>query len=93
VWSHTRPELFYSTLDQQLMLVPYRADGLSFIASKPQLWSPGRFMVRPRFSSYDLHPDGGRFALVSPQGAPTNQSKMVFVLNFFDELKRVAPIK
>jgi len=93
VWSRTRPELFYSTLDQQLMVVSFRVDGVSFVASKPQLWSPGRFMVRPRFSSYDLHPDGDRFALVTPQSAPVNQDKIVFVLNFFDELKRVAPIK
>jgi hypothetical protein len=43
-------------------------------------------------ASYDLHPDGNRFALVSAQGAPANLDKVVFVFNFFDELRRLAPV-
>jgi len=91
VWSRTRPELFYSAPNQQLMAVSYTLNGTSFLASKPQVWSSGRFMLRPGLSSYDLHPDGNRFALVNPQEAPTKQDKVVFVFNFFDELRRIAP--
>ena len=50
-------------------------------------------MARPRFLPHDLYPDGNRVAVSSPQGAPANQDRIVFVLNFFDELKRVAPIR
>jgi hypothetical protein len=73
------------------MVASYKADGNSFQAGKPQVWSPGRFIVRRGLSSYDLHPDGNRFALVSQQGAPPNQDRVVFIFNFFDELRRLAP--
>ena len=93
LWSRTRPELFYATPNQQLMVVPYTIDGDSFVANKPQVWSSTRFMTRPRVASYDLHPDGKRFALMTPQGAPAKQDKVWFVFNFFDELRRLAPAK
>ena len=32
---------------------------------------------------FDLHPDGTRFALAS----------VTFIFNFFDELRRIAPVK
>jgi hypothetical protein len=48
-------------------------------------------MLRPGLSSNDLNPDGNRFALVTRQGTPANQDKVVFVFNFFDELRRIAP--
>ena len=92
IWSRTRPELFYSAPNQQIMVASYKVEGSSFVASKPKLWSPGRFIARPRLSSYDLHPDGNRFALASPQGAPANLDKLVFVFNFDDELRRLAPV-
>ena len=42
---------------------------------------------------FDLHPDGERFALAPvafpPGGA--KQDKVVFIFNFFDELRRIAP--
>ena len=93
IWSRTRPELLYSTLNQQLMVATYVATGDSFRADRPQTWSPTRFMTRPRLTSYDLHPDGKRFALVTPLGAPAKQDKAVFIFNFFDELRRLAPAK
>jgi serine/threonine-protein kinase len=91
IWSRTRPELLYSSPNREMMVAAYKTEGSSFIASKPQLWSPGHFTVRPRLSWYDLHPDGNRFALASAQGAPANLDKVVFVFNFFDELRRLAP--
>jgi hypothetical protein len=41
---------------------------------------------------FDLHPDGERVAIapVETQAAST-QDKVVFIFNFFDELRRVAP--
>jgi serine/threonine-protein kinase len=91
-WSRTRSELFYASPDNHLMVAPYAVEANSFKADKPRVWSQRRFMTRPG-RPFDLHPDGERFALVT---APENvtavqQDKLVFIFNFFDELRRVAP--
>jgi serine/threonine-protein kinase len=93
-WSRTRPELFFGSLDGHLMVAPYTVEGTSFKADKPRLWSEGRYLVRPRNRSFDLHPDGTRFALAP---VPTTENaatadKVVFIFNFFDELRRLAPL-
>ena len=50
-------------------------------------------MLRPGLRSFDLHPDGERVVLTA---APENESvarqdKLIFIFNFFDELRRLAP--
>ena len=41
---------------------------------------------------FDLHPDGKRVATIAaPEQADSNQDKVVFVFNFFDYLRRIAP--
>jgi len=50
--------------------------------------------TRPRLRSFDLHPDGERFAVsVANADAPADapRDKVVFIFNFFDELRRIAP--
>jgi Tol biopolymer transport system component len=98
-WSRARKELFYATPDQRIMVVSYSVEGDSFRADKPRLWSEGQFMPREAGGgpqrSFDLHPDGNRFALakVSETQTDNRQDKIVFVFNFFDELRRIAPAK
>ena len=96
-WSATRSELVYATGDQRIMIVRYQVKGDTFIPEKPQPWSDVRFVARYRLGptrSFDLHPDGNRLALGLASDAPsTRQTSLVFVLNFFDELRRVAPAK
>ena len=85
-------ELFYG-LNGQIMVAPYTVDGDSFRAEKPRLWSEGRYQPRGSNRMFDLHPDGERFAFApaaqTPDGA--KQDKVVFIFNFFDELRRIAP--
>src|SRR5262249_11172813 len=57
-WSGTRHELFFSAPDNRIMVAPYTAEGDSFKADKPRLWSERIFQRRPRLRSFDLHPDG-----------------------------------
>jgi hypothetical protein len=95
-WSRTKRELFYSTLDQQIMVAPYAVDGDSFRPEKPRLWADTRFLPRARTGptrSLDLHPDGTRFALAPAADAPATgrQDRIVYLANFFDELRRVVP--
>jgi serine/threonine protein kinase/Tol biopolymer transport system component len=91
-WSRTKHELFYGN-NGQIMVAPYEVEGDSFRAEQPRLWSNGRYMVNGAMRMFDLHPDGERFALApvtqTPGGA--KQDKIVFIMNFFDELRRIAP--
>ena len=89
VWSRARQELFFGTPNNRLMVVSYTAEADSFRADKPRPWSDKR--IEPR--GFDLHPDGERFALsVAPDAqSDAGQANVVFIFNFFDELRRIAP--
>ena len=97
-WSRSRRELFYTTSDSRIMVSAYTVDGDAFHADKSRIWSDAPYRPRPRgfqfFRSFDLHPDGQRFALakaLTGSGGQTKVDKVVLVFNFFDELRRVAP--
>ena len=83
------------------MVASYSVDGDSFNADKPRRWSDARLNARPRgFVSvvgrpYDVHPDGVRIAgaIVPATEADTKLDHVVMILNFFDELKRIAPAR
>ena len=95
-WSRARSELFFREPGtQQIIVAPYTATGETFRADKPRVWSPARSLPRPRMRSYALHPDGGRVAMAAATDPRTaNRSdKVVFVFNFFDELRRLATSK
>lgn len=44
--------------------------------------------------SFDLHPDGERFAMVTSltPSSEARQDHVVFILNFFDYLRQIAPV-
>jgi Tol biopolymer transport system component len=92
-WSRTRSELFFSTTDGQIMVAPYTAAGDSFRAQKPHLWSGDHFSppIGPN-RTFDLHPDGERFALRIPEAqTDVKDDHVTLIFNFFDELRRNAP--
>ena len=94
VWSRTRPELFY-VRDQRIMVATYAADRDSFRADRPRQVSETLLSdLRPgsTLRMLDLHPDGQRFALATRRETfAVKQDKVIFIFNFFDELRRIAP--
>ena len=95
-WSRTTSELFYNDFTtQQMMVASYTSAGDSLRVDKPRVWSPGRLIPRPRLRPFALHPDGQRVAIASLEqdpGTSIKQDKVVFIFNFFDEVRRLAPI-
>ena len=78
------------------MVMPYRVEGNTFVAGKPVPLNETRIAGRPRSPSrdFDLHPDGKRFIVAGSESeAAQRLDKVVFVFNFFDELRRIAPSK
>jgi serine/threonine-protein kinase len=93
-WSRNGKELFYGTPDFKIMVVSYTAFGDSLHTDKPQLWSPGQFINRGLGNyTFDLHPDGKRFAVLKTPGAEQTAAvnKVSFIFNFFDELRSKVP--
>ena len=83
-------ELFYLAPTRQIMVVTYSAQGESFGASKPRLWSEVRIADRPNARDYDLHPDGERFAVLMPAQEQVEQERdhVVLIQNFFELLRQ-----
>ena len=75
---------------RQIMVVPYTREGNSFRAGKPRLWSEGRYQTRGPNRMFDLHPDGERFVL-APAPKPAD-NHLTFVFQFFEQLRRIAPL-
>ena len=94
-WSATTPELLFRrpVNSGQIMVASYAVVGEAFRAGTPQLWSPTIAEGwGPGTAGYDLHPDGKRVAAAAAQvQADSVQDKVVFVSNFADYLRTIAP--
>jgi serine/threonine-protein kinase len=92
-WSRTTRELYYS-LEGQIMMASYLVDGDSFRPEKPRRLAETRFVQRAQNRMFDVHPDGDRFVLaVDTSAAPVpREPKAVLVFDFFNELRRLAPV-
>ena len=93
-WSRAGKEIFYQKDDGSIWVTTYVAEGNSFRAETPREWSPERMQSLPTaLRAFDLHPDGQRLAvLMAPEEmAAAKRDHLVFILSFFDELRRLAP--
>ena len=92
-WSRNRRDLLYVIEDGRIMVAGYTVEGDSFHAEKPRLWSPGLVPVQGFGRTYDLHPDGERVAVLKASGdeAEAKRDRVDLIVNFFDELRRIAP--
>jgi serine/threonine-protein kinase len=92
MWSRSGHELFFQTLDNHIMVAAYTVKGDSFVADKPRVWSEkqlGNTAILTR--NADLAPDGKRIVALMPVDtaeAQKAQSHVIFLENFFDEVRR-----
>ena len=72
-----------------MMVANYTTNTEAFVAGKPRLWAGKKDLG----DYFDLSPDGERFAVVQPEASEQKGPLHVtFLLNFFDELRRRAPV-
>jgi hypothetical protein len=75
------------------MMASYTVDGEAFRADKPMAVAETPTSTRLG-RHYNVHPDGERFVIApTTQTAEGNERRLVFVFNFFDELRRLAPVR
>ncbi len=97
IWRRNGHELFFLGPDNRIMVASYSVHGDSFVAGDPRAWSDKHLLNlgSPPVWTYDLAPDGKRFAVVLyPDGASEEKpiTHLTFLLNFFDELNRRNPV-
>jgi len=95
MWSRSGRQLFFETLDNHVMVASYIVRDNSFVAEKPRLWSERQLAELTNTSrNIDLAPDGKRFVVIMPVEQPGSQqarSRVTFIENFLDELRRRVP--
>jgi serine/threonine-protein kinase len=95
VWSRNGRELFFLDFhSNKIMVTTYKATGNSFVAGEPRVWSDKQLLDLGEFRSYDIAPDGRRFAVVLYADGTAEQNpatNLTFLQNFFDELRRRVP--
>jgi len=95
LWSPDGSEVFYLAPSGELMAVPIRTQP-SFNSGNAEVLLGGRIYVGAGGSpgrSYDISPDGKHFLMIKhAEGAQSVQTTMVLVQNWFEELKRLAPV-
>ena len=93
-WSPTGHELVYRSGDQ-IMAASYTVKGDTLVAEKPRIWIAKLGAAAGSVAAWDLAPDGKRVAVVTPlesAEAPKQEHEVVFLQNFFDELRRRVPL-
>jgi serine/threonine-protein kinase len=91
MWSRSGHELFFETLDRHIMVAAYTVKGDSFVADKPRVWSEKQLGGSALQKNADLAPDGKRIVAIMPVETAEGQraqNHVIFLENFFDEVRR-----
>ena len=90
IWSPNGRELLYQS-GNQVLAVDYKTDRGAFVAGKPRVW----LTTLRGAQGFELAPDGKRVVVLvaeTSREAPRDEHTIAFVQNFFDELRRRAPV-
>jgi Tol biopolymer transport system component len=90
IWSRSGSQLLYRSGDR-IMAVSYTVKGDVFVPDRPRVWVP---KLGGAAVAFDLAPDGKRIAVATPVESaetPKQEHDVVFIENFFDELRRRVP--
>ena len=97
-WSGNGLELFYVQAGasgagaRKLMSVSIGTTP-TFVAGTPETLFESGDLASGWGRNYDVAPDGQRFLLTITKDLPTATAQMIFVQNWFEELKRLVPTK
>lgn len=93
-WLRNGRELVYGSGDQ-IMAASYTVKGDTFVAEKPRVWIAKLGGASVVGTQWDLATDGKRVVVLTPvesAEAPKQEHEVVFLENFFDELRRRVPV-
>ena len=94
MWAPGGNELFYRNEDK-MMAVTFETNP-EFKPAAPTLLFEEKFLLNGWTNTYDVHPDGNKFLMIKEDEAPAEsaiRTPISVVINWFEELKRLAPVK
>jgi serine/threonine-protein kinase len=88
-WAKNSRDIFYVSVLQQLMRVPYTVENGAFQAGSPELlFSGGRFELRVPYTSFDVAPDGQHFVMLQPTNARSSGTTFpTVILNWLTQVR------
>lgn len=89
LWARSGREIFFRWEDK-VMTVPVEMQP-SFKAGTPRLLFRGTEYTFLGTGNYDVAPDGQHFLMIKEKQAPASSKEVSIVLNWTNELKRLAP--
>jgi Tol biopolymer transport system component len=90
VWNPNGKELFYRSGDRMMAVVV--ETGGELVLGRPIVLFQRRY-ARSAFSTFAVTPDGQRFIDLDDSVAEPAPTHLVLVQNFFEELKRLVPVR
>jgi serine/threonine-protein kinase len=89
LWAHSGRELFYRSASGQMMAVPVATTPTLAVGPERSLFPDSTYLLAPSYRAYDLTPDDRWFVMlrVLPETTRGRNSQLVFVDNWFTELK------
>ena len=87
VWANSGRELFYKTLDNELVTVDVETDSTFTHGDQLVLFSTNEFVFAEIHPQYDVDFDDSRFVMLRIEGGGTGGRELFLVQNFFEELR------
>jgi Tol biopolymer transport system component len=93
LWSRDGQEMFYVSLENELMGVRVER-GQAWRSGAPTRVLQGSYLFANGERSFDIAPDGRRFLMIKNSDTTARpQASIVVVQNWYEELKRLVPMK
>jgi len=93
-WDQPGRQIFFTTFfaPLRIMVAPYSIEDGHFKPGQPRQWSPVAIPAHAGEGKdiIAMAPDGKRFAVLMPVEQPLG-NRVTFVMNFFDEVRRLVP--
>ena len=88
-WAHSGGELFYRNGNGDLIAVEV-LDGATFATGTERtLFAAGQYRADVFHRMYDVAPDDQRFVMIRVASEGDNETELIVVENFFEELKEI----
>ena len=93
LWSRNGRELFYLDVERRMTVVPVQTKSSFGVGSARMLFDTRSFSLVGIGRNFDVSPDGTRFLMVKDLPVPTEAKRLIVVQNWFEDLKRLVPVK
>jgi eukaryotic-like serine/threonine-protein kinase len=93
LWSRDGRELFYLDAERRMTVVAVQAQSNFSVGLPTMLFDTRSLSLAGIGRNFDVSPDGTRFLMVKDLPVPAEAKRLIVVQNWFEDLKRLVPVK